>query len=411
MYGANAAFQLFGQAVRIPAAWPADALQSPQYASQTLALACPPFSVRALRTRLFLGHRAGPVLTGMESPSIVGCSVTCRSLLRPTNGDRVEIRLTDLLPFVSRSCPDRCRHRTSPDVGSQQRPTVGSGRVYLFAMLASPPHGSHERIPITALRRLYDLLRVTSSDFHLATAKELNRKPSALLKMIETSHRHFSSYENVNADFHGRGSSGTPTPECLASTKETHRLVAALWSDPLNVSVPDEFSFDYVDYEVCPNRTADCATFEDGRKARRGSPVDLLLRCRRTRLPIICEMKMATRRKRDQNTFFALIQGLMYAVELLTENQRRRLQDVYKEKLNLPTEGPYADLCLLLIGHDLTGITADLHQEANKLAGQVMASSSCLLRRLVCLNATLESREGKDFFTLAKLFPDDVPAE
>ncbi len=272
---------------------------------------------------------------------------------------------------------------------------------------ASPKSASPPQVPVTALRRLYDLLRITSSKFHLATAKELNRKPSVLINMVKRSSNHFSAYENREANFHGRGNSGSLTKKCESSTRETNRLVVALKKGPSNFNAPAIFALDYVDYEVCSNRTADGARFEDGRKAKRGSSVDLLLCCRGRGLPIICEMKMAARGKRDQNTFFALIQGLMYAVEFLTESQRRRLRNVYGEKFSYPETGPYADLYLILIGHDPAGLVAELHGEAKTLAKKLMEtdnSISSLLRQIVCLNARLEVRNGNDYFSLEELF-------
>jgi len=233
----------------------------------------------------------------------------------------------------------------------------------------------------------------------LALANEFTRKPSLVHDLVADSLAHFSSYENIGEGFHGRSHDGTPSEDSLASPNPPQRLVKHLWSEREGgKSTPSAaigtFLFEYVDYEVCPNRTTGRPIFEDGVRARRGSSVDLLLRSRADHFPAICEVKMATKDKSDMNTFFALIQGLMYAVELLTPNQRTRLLKVYGDRLSIPEQGPYADLVLILIGYDAahSQVRSTLHQRTEQLARTLMErphAVSQLLRRIVCVDAKM----------------------
>lgn len=257
----------------------------------------------------------------------------------------------------------------------------------------------HKIVPITSLRRLYNLLRDTSSQFHSALASEFILKPSLVHDLVKDSLAHFSHYQNLHEGFHNRSHHGTPSERCRSSPNPPQRLVTLLCSDLERLessTSPDagEFSFEYVDHEVCPNRTTGRARFDDGVRARRGSSVDLLLRSKHDQFPAICEVKMATRNKPDTNTFFALIQGLMYSVELLTANQRSRLLNNYGKRLSIPEQGPYADLVMILIGHDIahSKVRTTLHRQAEQLVRILMEKPNAvseLLRRIVCIDAQL----------------------
>ena len=252
-------------------------------------------------------------------------------------------------------------------------------------------------IPITALRRLYEFMgAATSSNFHRALAAELCRKPQVLVDLVENSWGHFSTYSNPGVAFHDRPPFGEPLPAVYENNAATCRLVVTLHQKAMRFQ--DELlAFEYVDYEVCPNRTRNHAVFEDG-TSRRGSPMDLLLRCPSSHLPIIGEVKNAALGNEDKNALFALIQGLMYSVELLTSNQRLRLAEIYADeegrpRFSNPTEGPYGDLYLILINHpEGGGWRHELLERTDQLAGSMMRETNAvtrLLRRIVCLNAKL----------------------
>lgn len=70
-------------------------------------------------------------------------------------------------------------------------------------------------IPITALRHLYKLLRSFSKgEFHLAVAKEFNRLPQKVAKLVTESREHFALYDNRGETFH------IPFYECVYCRSE-----------------------------------------------------------------------------------------------------------------------------------------------------------------------------------------------
>jgi hypothetical protein len=123
--------------------------------------------------------------------------------------------------------------------------------------------------------------------------------------------------------------------------------------------------------------------------------MDLLLECRG--IPVVGEIKA----KRDANMFFALVQGLMYAAELATENQLRRLKDHYNKDKEV-FEKTNKTRCDLFIIYEET---PKLLNEAKKIAKLLMQNGSVNehIGRIAFLSAELKS-DTRVEFKLSGLF-------
>lgn len=245
---------------------------------------------------------------------------------------------------------------------------------------------------MTALRQFYRLLRKFQSQaFHLAAAKECARAPKALDAIVAESFRHFSRYDNRNEHFHPRKTSSL-TPARSVSEVAANNLVQALAVAPGTVVGHPELSFGFVDYEISPVRTTGSAfeTGAAGRSSRGG--IDLLLKNSLDGFPIVGEIKAAT----DKNPFFALIQGLMYAVELVTESQRSRLTSSYTGHFSCTATGPWIDIYLILIDYpsdNMSRLFLDLTSAISSELLNLPLFTPGIVRRLVALANTTNLTE------------------
>jgi len=133
----------------------------------------------------------------------------------------------------------------------------------------------------------------------------------------------------------------------------------------LNAS--DGTNVGYVDYEISPYRTTGRAAMEDGRVGVSGcGGLDLLLvdNSGKQPIPIIGEIKADS----DRDLFLALIQSLVYAVEIGSNSQRERLRAVYPNSFENLAENSQVDIYLLFEGN--TNEVA-LFAEALELAHQL----------------------------------------
>ena len=117
---------------------------------------------------------------------------------------------------------------------------------------------------------------------------------------------------------------------------------------PLAVNDADQLGFRYVDREISPLRTK--LTNKEDRSPRRS--LDLLLVNAHDGRPIFAELKIGG----DKPTYFALVQLLALASDLLPPPQLKRLAEQYpKAQLRWANGGPFADLYLIAFKPPTTG--------------------------------------------------------
>lgn len=200
----------------------------------------------------------------------------------------------------------------------------------------------------TPLRELYDILCRLSEGEQLGLARFYAEEKGAqrLAERFELSCAAITNeYPENTEPFHDRTSAsdgdshevGPPSAEAITSTVEMQEYLAGRGRQ--EVRDQPELGFRYVDREVFALRT----TAKGGVRPPKRT-LDLLL-ASDDNYPIIGEVKIAG----DRPTFFALVQALMYASELSSPNQRRRLQSHYAafDSGPLLTAGPWLDVWVI----------------------------------------------------------------
>ena len=156
-----------------------------------------------------------------------------------------------------------------------------------------------------------------------------------------------------------------------------------------------DLSFAYVDREIFPGRTKGVARM-------RKRTADLLLVNVEDRLPIVGEVKIRS----DRPTYFAFVQALMHAAELVSETQRRRLEREYNEaRFAWPGDGPFIDVYLIAYEPPERGEFRGRSTEATeRMAEKMMASPKVTrwLRRVAYLEA--RARDDQLEFEAAFVF-------
>ncbi len=187
-------------------------------------------------------------------------------------------------------------------------------------------------IPQTQMRRFYETLRMlNAADIHQVICEYLSGADARLdrvREMFGSSVKHAEQYRNEEEHFHDRCDPDWHSSYSADRGEFARALVARLKKRGI-VSLScrdDDLGFEIVDYEVSPMRTTG-SFFDDGTSGKKSGVggMDLLLRSTMTNRPIIGEVKAPT----DTNIFLALIQALVYAVELSTPAQLSRLQRHY----------------------------------------------------------------------------------
>lgn len=181
------------------------------------------------------------------------------------------------------------------------------------------------------LLRLYEFMRSMSGEERLELARWITAKPELFNEWSRRSLRFFSSFSNVDEDFH------PPRPELPAADtiKEIRRGydVAVLLADRPRarwwpVEDGPELGFRFVDYELAPLRKTSAARVEGESADKAGMRADLLL-VSADGVPIVGEVKVATASGRDTDPVLALIQGLTACAQLLSPQQMERLERAY----------------------------------------------------------------------------------
>lgn len=180
-------------------------------------------------------------------------------------------------------------------------------------------HGA-DRLEPTQLRQYYDALHGLKEQEQTALAELHADDPERLIARFAHSVKIVATYPAITEPFHGERSETwmEKAGEPVTSTTTFVAELAAI-SHHQVVDFP-ELDFDFVDREIFPLRSTTIPI--DGRGARRS--IDLLLRAGNG-MPIVGELKVAG----DSPTYYALVQALMYATELSSESQLRRLAQHY----------------------------------------------------------------------------------
>jgi hypothetical protein len=177
-------------------------------------------------------------------------------------------------------------------------------------------------IPRTKMRKLFaECGKCTSLDAQLCWGKKL--KPEELADALIKSIDQFTSYLNGEPFYPAR--KPLPAPSTIESIRSSRELAILLSAQETAEVINDpHLNFKYVDYEVVPARTTGNTVYDDGKRGTTWVRLDQLLVGKR---PIIAEVKIRT----DKNPFYALIQALTAAVELLTPAQQDRLRRHYPQ--------------------------------------------------------------------------------
>ena len=265
-----------------------------------------------------------------------------------------------------------------------------------------------DRIPATDMWQLYLILQdFFAIDVHLAMAQETARRSVSkrLAERFRRSVEQFRPYCNVDESFYPKDRHPIPAPEQLRKIESTYTLSGLLVHQQQEVGQvinAPQLNFRYIDREIISARTTGGARYTDGRSATSGKRLDWLLANAEDRRPIIAEIKVGT----DKNPFYALIQTLMYAAELVTLNQATRLQRQYGQihfpELDNPQEDttPAVDIYLILSGYDHEDKDrSELLQATERISANLMTLPAVTshVRRIACLEADLNT-EGELIF-------------
>ena len=193
----------------------------------------------------------------------------------------------------------------------------------------------------TKLRVLYDVLGDLHDEEQTALAEWHVKKPKEILHRIKHDLDTVEGYDAIDEHFHDQGSR-TPLPDPptpSAKVVYTHEFASQLANDHLHSVVgADDLTFRYVDREIFPLRQT-----TPGGPRPKARKLDLLL-VSKDGLPIIGELKI----REDRATYFALIQSLMYAVELSSSSQRARLVKYYEDTgFTWPDREPFGDIYII----------------------------------------------------------------
>lgn len=202
----------------------------------------------------------------------------------------------------------------------------------------------------TPLRRYYDALCALEEADQTILAEGHAREPGPLvrrfLRSVKTSESHeLPAHEDFypNPDEREDPRDHKPPPDEIGSTIE---FAAHVIDGEHAVAGGDGLTFGYVDREIFPARAK-----SPGLPRMAPRTLDLLL-IGTGGLPIVGELKIEA----DSLTYFAFVQALMHAAELVTTSQRKRLADRYPDAgFASPADGPFIDIYVIALRPPATG--------------------------------------------------------
>jgi hypothetical protein len=234
----------------------------------------------------------------------------------------------------------------------------------------------------TQLRELYNALGALSQGEETVLAEWHAENPRRLLERLEHSVKTVSGYPALKEPFHDPRPSreAVGLGEIKSTADFAHQLAEG---KPIPVSNEDNLSFRFVAREVFPLRQTEK---EGARPERRW--LDLLL-ISDDGYPIAGELKI----RGDSLTYFAFVQALMYAAELSSASQLRRLAQHYDTAgFREATQGPVIDIYLIAFEPPTTGDYREPSFKATKKIIEQMVQDerfTSVVRRTAYLEAAV----------------------
>jgi hypothetical protein len=160
--------------------------------------------------------------------------------------------------------------------------------------------------------------------------------PSELPAMFERSTRTFATYSNIAESFVGNTRKEkivTRVDEITTGPKAAAYMARALHGRTFHIDDLGEYV--YIDREVRPARTTSrpeatmANRYDSEAPSTTAISADLLLSAHPDRRPTVGEVKLSTANGDDADAFYALIQALAAAAQLVGARQRERLKRWY----------------------------------------------------------------------------------
>lgn len=212
-------------------------------------------------------------------------------------------------------------------------------------------------VPVTPLREFYRWLAPRTSFglgykfLHESLAVKCLNHPNELLNLFLNSVNQFEAFSNVDQTFHPDRPAFIQEPQGNTA-KLQWRLEGPQQNHELCITDDEGNTVDqylYLDREVSPGRIQGVKLAAENPSGKGG--IDFLLSRRindQSVIPVVAEVKIY----RDKTPFFALIQSLTYAAELLSVWQQQRIQQTYADDIQQATlrMPPQVELLLLFVG-------------------------------------------------------------
>lgn len=234
---------------------------------------------------------------------------------------------------------------------------------------------------MTQLREYYDALHALKEQEQTALAEAHAKDPRLLLHRFRHSLKALDGLA-IDEPFYPpqRKDPRTERTPVDGIKKTIHFAAQVCDRRPRAVKGASSLAFRYVDRELFPLRTTAL-----GRVPRRS--LDLLLANRDDRTPIFAELKI----RGDRLAYFAFVQALMHAAELLLPTQRQRLSaHTHATHLEWSQQGPFADIYIIAFEPPTRGT----YRERSLVATEQIAKRileyeefSRYIRRIACVDA------------------------
>lgn len=232
------------------------------------------------------------------------------------------------------------------------------------------------------LRELYQAVKYLKAQERCALAKLHEEHPGRLIGRIKEDTKTVASYDAIDQPFRGEKRKELPTlPDrpISADIKDTNEFTSLIAGSGRTFEVDGRPGFRYVDREIFPLRSTGAA--RTGRVS-----LDLLLATPDAR-PIACELKL----RGDQPAYYALIQALMYAIELSGENQRRRLAKYY-DTIELNPDDLRLDVMIMAFETEDGTYWPEMYESTKVISEKLIdePAVSAVIRRISYVRATLD---------------------
>ena len=248
------------------------------------------------------------------------------------------------------------------------------------------------RLAVSPLRDYYAALLALKEEEQTALAEIHKNDPRLLVRRFRRSVKDLEAEAEIEKKFYPSGRTDPPSPPTpVDQIRRTIEFASQLCDRrPRTVAGAKELGFRYVDRELSPLRTT-----ERHRKVARRS-LDLLLANAHDRTPVLAELKI----RGDKLPYFALVQALMLAAELLVTNQRARLRR-HRPAADLAwsEQGPFADIYVLAFDPPARGTYRERSFDAaEEIARRLIEDEvvSRYIRRIAYVDAL--PKEGKIAF-------------